>query len=202
MSGTRAPLPTELEMLRREIAWLGVYVWELQELEQLDMPSERRERALRIRQAAAPMFFNFVSSVFRDALIQGLANILDPASTGGHVNLTLEWAIQNHAGPADKARLIDHLNAIRAAQTCESIRKSRNKMLSHTDYDTIKNYDSINAAADFPGMRLDDLRTLIWEIVTILSAVTGLEKCEFCHEDWRGVHDLFAVLESKGSKSA
>lgn len=190
MSGT----DTEPEMLKRQIRSLDIYVSELQTLEEWNMPSEHRERALRIRGDSAPMFFNLVASLLQDALIQGIANILDKPATFGKDNLTLEHAIQTHSDPSIRASCGKELSRIRDNLTYSDIKKARNHILSHSDYATMINYNTMTPR-DFPHLRLENFRLFVREIMQLISKVTGESVSNLIAKDWQGVSALFEWLE-------
>jgi hypothetical protein len=192
MSGTSK----ELNILKTQIASLDTYVGELQALEQWNMPSEWRERALRIRNASAPMFFKLVTGLLLDALLQGLANILDRPATLGKANLTLEYAIQSHPDPSIQAFCQEKLSAIRGSATYADIKKARNRILSHSDYATIINYDTMTPK-DFPNLRLENLRSLVRDIMEMISRMTGQSASDLISKDWQGVSVLFDRLEPR-----
>jgi hypothetical protein len=184
MSGTKP-----LDMLQRQIGWLGIYVNEWQQLEQLDMPSEWRERALRIRRETAPLFFALVASLLRDAVIQVLANILDKPTTGGKPNLTLESEIASQSRPD----LVQRLEAIRTSATYADIKSARNKLLSHSDFDAVVNFDTLA----LPNLTLRNLAALVEEVTNIVAELSGEPASNFMHPSWEGAELLFDLLDRK-----
>jgi hypothetical protein len=186
----------ELDMLKTQTAALDTYVGELQELEQWNMPIEWRERALRIRSESAPMFFKLVAGLILDALIQGLANILDGRKTSGKDNLTLEYVIENYPDPSIRASCREKLSEIRSGATYADIKKARNRILSHSDYTTMIRYDTMTPK-DFPNLRLESLRSLVREIIEMISKMTRQSAVDLLPKEWQGVSVLFNLLEQK-----
>jgi hypothetical protein len=186
----------EIDRLKMQIGALDVFASELQELEQWKMPSEWRERALKIRNESAPMFFNLVAALLQDALIQGLANILDRPSTLGRDNLTLEFVIQSHPDPAIQAACMAMLTNIRNGSTYADIKRARNKVLSHSDYETTLNYNTLTSSS-FPGLKLVNLQSLVGDIVGVMAKLAGepIYISESIPQNWQGVSVLFKILE-------
>ena len=85
------------------------------------------------------MFFHLLVGLLRDALIQGLANILDKPFTFGRDNLTLEYIIQHHTVPTIQTECMQQLSTIRASAVYSDLTRARNKIISHSDYATISN---------------------------------------------------------------
>jgi hypothetical protein len=181
----------ELKMLQRQTEMLGVYVSELQHLEQPGMPVEYQDRARRIRQQTAPKFFRLVANLLYDALIQGLANILDRPKTMGNLNLTLESEIENQSRGDLKRRL----QAIKKSPTYTDIRAARTKLLSHSDHAAVTSYDTMTVAKDFPNLTLGNLGELVNEIREIVIALGGDRR----HPSWEGVERLFKLLDGPRS---
>jgi hypothetical protein len=141
---------------------------------------------------------HLVAALLQDALIQGLANILDRSSTFGKNNLTLEFVIQHHADSAVQIDCMEMLTTIRSGQTYADIKRARNSILSHSDHTTILHYDTLTPK-DFPGLRLENLRSLVRNVMEIMARLTGKSGRDFVPQDWKGVDVLFKFLEQKQS---
>ena len=192
MAGTSG----DLDMLKTQIGNLDIYADELEHLDQWEGPADRRERAHKIRRESAPMFFHLLVGLLRDALIQGLANILDKPFTFGRDNLTLEYIIQHHTVPTIQTECMQQLSTIRASAVYSDLTRARNKIISHSDYATISNYPAMTSK-DFPNLTLKNLQMLIKDIMEIISRMTGQPPINFIVQDWQGVECLFKFLEQK-----
>jgi hypothetical protein len=195
VQGMMGGTSSDLDMLKTQIGNLDIYASELQHLEEWDMPPDRRERALKIRKDSVPTFFFLLIGLLRDALIQGLANILDKPFTFGNDNLTLEYIIEHHTNPSIQTECMQQLKRIRDSAVYSDIKRARNKIISHSDYATISNYPRM--LKDFPNLTLENLQSVIDDIMGIMSLVTGQPKTTFIVQDWQGVECLFKLLEHK-----
>jgi hypothetical protein len=79
------------------------------------------------------------------------------------------------------------------------IKRARNHILSHSDYVTVINYDTMTSK-DFPNLKLGNLESLVGEIREMISRMTGQSGSDLIPKNWKGVSVLFNLLDDRAAK--
>ena len=100
-------------------------------------------------------FFYECMGCFMNVSITEFCKIIDKSKTGNNQNVSIDYLFElinksDFYSSEKKLELEQQINVIK--QKSESIKKFRNKMLSHTDYDTVKNFDKATTFLDSIGV--------------------------------------------------
>ena len=84
----------------------------------------------------APHFLDMVATVFQEYALQRIVMLHDPAEQAGKTNLTLSYIVERGQWDAGVGKQLADLKA-RLDPFAKDLRQVRNKLLSHSDLDTI-----------------------------------------------------------------
>jgi hypothetical protein len=189
----------EEEMISRQISRLRVYCNELNVLEQPGMPMERHQAIVGLR-GAAPDFFELVSSLLKDDLIQGLDNVLDAAGNGQ--KLTLPYIMASIGDAAVRQDCEKRLADIKATKCFRAIKIARNHLIAHSARGTVSRYDQIAATGVDPAtgvnfkedLSIPRLEDLTRQVTELAARACGKMPSDFLLPSWKGVSALFERL--------
>jgi len=168
---------SDKDMILRQISSLLRYAAELSILTQVGMPKERHEAVMGVWDRTGRDFFNLAAGLLRDAIIQGIANLLDPSQTGINRNLTLRTLMEAESDVHKRAIAEAVMAEISNKASFDTIKIARNKLLSHSDYEFVTNYDG-SSSGKWPGLTQDDLQELlrlIQDLAALLARISHTE---------------------------